>query len=305
MTDEKNRCGLCPAGQYLVRLCNGTAPNECATCKPGQYTATENGLKSCQICDDCRSDKNLQIVKNCAAAHNTVCGCTDGFYCGNVKCDHCQPVRSCSAGEGVRVKATRTSDTVCEPCRAGTYSNVTDWSSACRPHVRCEDTGKELKTAGTSTADAVCRDRHPKVGPCGWELPAGLWAGLVVTAILLLAVVIYRKAKRGARRAGSTSHPVTLVKPLDLTLPATSLDLSLPDPKEICCCQESCAEFKQPLTQDEELVSCSIDSSLPITPLKASVSFAEATYTNKGTGYCPGHFLRTPSEPQEDEWCGT
>lgn len=49
----------------------------------------------------------------------------------------------------------------------------------------------------------------------------------------------------------------------------------------------------------------SLDSCLPITPLKASVSFAESSHGNGSTGYGTGNFLRSYSEPQEDEWCGT
>ena len=64
-----------------------------------------------------------------------------------------------------------------------------------------------------------------------------------------------------------------------------------------------------PSSSDETVVICgtqdsvdSVDSSRPITPLKVSVSFAESNHTN---GYRTGNFLRTHSEPQEDEYCGT
>lgn len=59
---------------------------------------------------------------------------------------------------------------------------------------------------------------------------------------------------------------------------------------------------------DDNVVSCtqdSVDSCLPITPLKASVSFAESNHINGSAGYSTSNFLRTYSEPQEDEWCGT
>lgn len=49
----------------------------------------------------------------------------------------------------------------------------------------------------------------------------------------------------------------------------------------------------------------SLKSCIPITPLKASVSFAESGHGKESTEYCTSNFLRSYSEPQEDEWCGT
>lgn len=100
-----------------------------------------------------------------------MCACVSGFVCMNEACDHCEPLKSCRAGEGViqegrstsvgcraarahsptdprelhplirwfvclLLAATRTTNTVCAPCRDGTYSNVTDSQSECRRHTR-------------------------------------------------------------------------------------------------------------------------------------------------------------------------
>ncbi|TNN54559.1 hypothetical protein EYF80_035262 [Liparis tanakae] len=59
-------------------------------------------------------------------------------------------------------------------------------------------------------------------------------------------------------------------------------------------------------TPDDSVVSCDthkqVDGSLPPTPLRASVSFTDSHHINGNAGYRPGPFLRTYSEPQEDEW---
>lgn len=114
------------------------------------------------------SDNSLVEVKPCTAEANTVCQCKHGYYCSNDNCDHCVPAKTCSEGEGVQVRGTgcfhfkrhktmqfrpkskvqiakpnlflltasRTNNTICELCRDGTYSNVTDLLSPCRPHTR-------------------------------------------------------------------------------------------------------------------------------------------------------------------------
>ncbi|XP_026226404.1 tumor necrosis factor receptor superfamily member 14 [Anabas testudineus] len=296
-------CDQCPAGQYVKDVCNATKSTVCATCKEGHFTATTNGLTTCHICRVCSFDNKQVNSQNCTTTADTVCECIPGYYCSNKNCDHCLKVTECPVGEGVKTPATRTSDTVCVECGNGTYSNVTDSISGCKPHIRCEDFGRELKTQGTHKADAICGNFiHNN---CPWILPAGLWAGLVVTALILFAIVIYWRAKCRSYRSRSPSVPVTLV---DMASAVKPLDLPLPDTKLNGHCQESCAmeDFKIPLfSQDENLVNCSMDSSLPITPLKVSVSFAEPDYINNGGGYCSSNFLRTHSEPQEDEWCGT
>ncbi|KAF0045525.1 hypothetical protein F2P81_002054 [Scophthalmus maximus] len=360
--------------------CDGTKETQCDKCAHGFYTATKNHLTSCQLCKECSSDNNQRKAKECTATANTVCECESGFYCSNDLCDHCQPVTDCLVGEGVKVPATRTNDTVCAPCEEGTYSNVTDFLSPCKTHTRCDDLGREVRILGTRTTNAVCSDILPR---CSWMLPAGLWSGLVLSALVLLAVVVCWRAKRKSCGAvyefknmkssaayvdevgmsvvtterchlmpngfqirykllicsthsptvyynykrhlcehdaeqsyfvvfsvkARSSVPATLVEMFPAAL-VTSRDLPLPLTERNGHYQETCAvdDCKLPIfnmDDDDNLVSCCMDSSLPITPLKASVSFAESNHNTGNTGHRTGNFLRTYSEPQEDEWCGT
>ncbi|KAK2844747.1 hypothetical protein Q5P01_011406 [Channa striata] len=302
-------CKRCFPGQYMKEDCTDTQDTQCAECPYDHYTATKNNAKRCQKCDECSSDNKQEKFKECTRTENTVCKCIPGFYCNSERCDHCLPVESCPPGEGVKTPANRTSGAVCAKCEEGTYSNVTDFISPCKPHTRCEDFGRVLEIPGTEKADAVCGDF---IHQCSWVLPAGLWAGLVLTALILFAIVTCRKAKRKSYRAGSVSVPATLVQvipgaSLELPLPATAQDSPLCLTELNGHCQESCTieDFKLPLFQpDDSIVSCSMDSSLPITPLKVSVSFAEPSYV-KNCGYCTSDYLGIQSEPQEDEWCGT
>lgn len=308
---KNNRCcDLCPAGHYVQAHCDSGKNTTCGECKRGSYTETRNYLIACQLCKECSPNNHQRRLRECTAKEDTVCECVEGFYCDNADCGHCQPVTSCVAGSGVKVPANRTSDTDCAPCESGTYSNVTDYISPCQAHTRCEDLGRVLKIPGTSTADAICGGFKSH---CHWILPASLWVGFVLTALIVFCLIYLKtrcKSHRGVVRA-SSSVPVTLVEMVTAT-PICPLELPLRATELNGHCQESCAveDYKLPLFSSDDIeVSCStqdsICNSLPITPLKASVSFAGSNHTNGSPGHCTSNYTRTHSEPQEDEWCGT
>ncbi|CAK6966227.1 tumor necrosis factor receptor superfamily member 5 [Scomber scombrus] len=301
-------CDHCPAGKYVVEDCTATQKTKCDDCRHGHFTDEKNYIFNCRICKECSRDTNKVKVKDCTATEDTVCGCFSGYYCSSDDCDHCLPVKHCDQGSGVEVKATGRNDTRCAPCGKGHYSNVTDSSSPCQAHTRCEDFGRELKTPGTSTTNAICGDFKTY---CPWIIPTGLWSGFLLTVLIVFCLICLRAKRRSFRAVKSSpSVRVTLLDmvsaastgPLELPLKSTELNdncqesyavkdckLSLfnPDDNEICCSTQN-----------------SMDSSFPITPLKASVSFVESNQTNGSPGHCTG-FFRTHSEPQEDEWCGT
>ncbi|XP_034409741.1 tumor necrosis factor receptor superfamily member 5 [Cyclopterus lumpus] len=318
-------CDRCAAGQYMRAECDDTHTTKCATCVLGSYTATKNHMLKCHVCKDCSSINNQKKVKDCTAKENTVCRCMEGFYCSNDPCDHCWALTHCLLGEGVKVQAAHTNDTICAPCQEGTYSNVTDFHSACQTHTRCEDIGRVLKTPGTPKTDAICGNFKSH---CSWILPTCLWSGLLLTALILFGVICWR-AKRKSYKAEKNETRTFLQHPFKSTgadscvavsrvemvaaAPITQLEKSLPITEmnghyQDCCPLEGC---KIPLfIPDDSVVSCDtqeqhVDGSLPKTPLKASVSFTDSNHINGNAGYCTGNFLRTYSEPQEDEWCGT
>ncbi|KAM3615266.1 uncharacterized protein V6R79_025665 [Siganus canaliculatus] len=307
LSNDKRCCDRCPAGSYMKAECDGTRPTVCAKCEHGGYTTTKNYLSKCQPCRSCPSNKRLSVMKNCTSQEDTVCSCGFGFHCNNERCEFCQPMRECNIGEGVKIEATRTKDAICAPCVEGTYSNVSDFHSPCRPHTRCEDYGRELKTPGTSKADAICGNFKYH---CHWILPAGLWAGLVLTALILFGFMCWRR-KCKSYRPGRSPVAVTYAEAISAA-PDSHLDLPLPS-TENSYCQESCKLHIDvlPVFISGDMIDGDkkdrvdmVDIVPPITPLKASVSFSESCNGNRNAGYS-NSFLRTYSEPQEDEYCGT
>ncbi|XP_076010803.1 tumor necrosis factor receptor superfamily member 5 [Genypterus blacodes] len=297
-------CARCPAGKYIRSDCDSNKPTECVQCERGRYTATVNSLRECYDCLECNHSNKKWTEKACMADEDTVCACITGFYCGDDSCEHCQPVTRCPVGHGVKVKATRTTNTVCAACEMGTYSNVSDFQSSCQTHTRCVDLGRVQTIPGTTTSDASCGDFKSH---CPWMLPAGLWsgfAGFVLTCLILLVIVCWL-AKRRSRRAGSYSVPAppACVYPIELPLPITELNGH---------CQERCSEKEYQATlfqQVDSVVSCctpqSLDSISPCMPLMTSVSISESNHINGKAGNGTSSSLPAHSEPQEDEWCGT
>lgn len=304
-------CRRCVAGTYKQKDCDETAETQCSECGRGFFMATRNHMDNCRECKKCNSNHKQTVMQECTAREDTICACVSGFYCSEVGCEHCRPVSHCPEGQGVKTLASRTNDTVCSPCETGTFSNVSDHLSHCQSHTRCEDFGKELRTPGTATTDAVCGDFKTS---CGWMLPAGLWVGLVLTSLTLLVLVLCCRRIRRCRLQ-RTENLSRAEAPVD-EVPAEEVQLKLPLPsKELNELYQ--VEIYRPsyscelpaFETDGVKISCDAqhddDNNSPITPVKASVSFTETQLLNSSSEQSTGHFHRTISEPQEDEWCGT
>ncbi|XP_051921229.1 tumor necrosis factor receptor superfamily member 5 isoform X2 [Hippocampus zosterae] len=214
-------CDRCPAGSFVRADCDRAAETRCVACQRGFYTAARNHLTRCRVCKSCSASNNQMTAEACAADKDTLCKCASGFFCSGDPCDHCMPATSCPPGSGVKVQSGA-NDTICAPCGNGTYSNVSDSHSACQTHTRCEDLGRVLKTAGTSTADAICGDF--KTG-CPWILPAGLWLGYVLTILVVLGLMSWKAKCKSIKTDESaiicrTEHN----RDLPLTLQSNSSD---------------------------------------------------------------------------------
>ncbi|XP_061633477.1 tumor necrosis factor receptor superfamily member 5 [Phyllopteryx taeniolatus] len=284
-------CDRCPPGSFVRADCDHARKTHCDNCGRGLYTATRNHLTRCRVCKSCSASNNQMTEKACAANRDTVCKCALGFFCNGDPCDHCMRATSCPLGSGVKVQTSRANDTICAPCVNGTYSNVSDSHSACQTHTRCEDLGRVLKTAGTSTTDANCGEF--KSG-CPWILPAGLWLGFVLTVLIILVVLalMFWMAKRKSHKMARSNIPPyearTITESLLKPPPQTH--------KTLDQCQNSDGTEACPFTLLNLDESPVISMDLPL-----------ALMTNNPSDHHNGTqvYHRCHSEPQEDEWCGT
>ncbi|XP_052474296.1 tumor necrosis factor receptor superfamily member 5 isoform X1 [Carassius gibelio] len=286
----------CPKGKYMLARCNATSDIVCQICPRRTFIDQENQMSQCRACRECSSTSNMEMVKECEADKNTECRCKPGYFCTHISeshCDYCSPVSMCPPGKGVDFHHTHLKDTVCRPCPEGTYSDVMDYFSTCKNHTSCDDLGRDVKVPGTSKSDVVCGNFKPCTTSCSWLLPASLWAGFVITALILFLIlfIIYWRNKRQSKRLEiSLSHISPVLPPDILKYPAD-------------CDVEKHAEHQQ-LTHLVGNYS-DMDSSIQCDGFMPTMTMSEkyclSAAANEFTDSIMCH-SNCHSEPQESEW---
>ncbi|XP_041654655.1 tumor necrosis factor receptor superfamily member 14-like isoform X2 [Cheilinus undulatus] len=150
-------CPLCPPGSHVDEVCTDSTSTSCSSCTEGTFMDHHTNLPWCYDCSTCDTGSGLKIKTPCRRNSNTVCEPLEGFYCikfAGGSCWEAQKHRSCEPGEYIRERGTSTSDTLCSPCSAGTFSDGT--FTSCRPHRRCESEKWDLLRPGTDSEDAEC-----------------------------------------------------------------------------------------------------------------------------------------------------
>ncbi|KAI2661727.1 Tumor necrosis factor receptor superfamily member 14 [Labeo rohita] len=150
-------CPMCAPGNYVYWHCTVDTSTTCVPCPGSTYTDELNGLHKCLPCSLCDSELGLRIKKTCTRSADTVCEPLEGSYCTERMKDSCRLAvkhSECQPGQYVKQKGTSFTNTVCDNCTVGTYSNGS--FTVCRPHSNCEIEGlKEIKP-GTISSDVEC-----------------------------------------------------------------------------------------------------------------------------------------------------
>ncbi|XP_052003417.1 tumor necrosis factor receptor superfamily member 14 isoform X2 [Xyrauchen texanus] len=297
MKVEQIKCNKCPKGKYVYTICNATLETVCETCQHHTYIEQENLMIKCLPCRECSRNHNLMTDKECDADRNRQCKCKPGFYCKNptdLSCDFCEPVSSCPPGKGVSRQHTDGRDTECSDCPKGTYSDVNDYISSCKNHTSCEALGRNLNAPGTYTTDAVCGDLKA-CKSCPWMLPASLWAGLVVTSLIIFLAlfIIYWRYKR-------QSHTSVIISKYSRSPVLTPDILKYP----VDCSVEKIAECQQQThtVRNYTSLDCNTQWDRGAVPLSTvSEKNSQSTAANGFTDSIMSHSM-CQSEPQESEW---
>ncbi|KAL2084912.1 hypothetical protein ACEWY4_020430 [Coilia grayii] len=303
--------GNCKPGYYS----SGNDTHPCVHCPEGQYSDENNSLDHCLVCRNCHN-QHLRPKRECKSDRNALCECKEGYYCTDGKvesCSHCMERTECPPGQGA-VNTGAPEDTKCASCPEGFFSNVTDYYSPCIPHTNC--TGKELKWKGNATTDSVCDQLGPPVCPSPphpWMLPAGLWVGLIISAIIFVAY-IYWKTRRQSRRTVSITDdhggnispalaPDILPPPLELKdykVEATETPLlssSTPPPPLLSCAVETSSSSMPCMCTLECDGVASPTVTSPTSPMRLNPLAVACGQAGESIGSSVCH-----SEPQEDEW---
>lgn len=198
-------CKRCKPGNHLVESCGEDPEKLCTPCEPGTYVID---LKLfCLRCTQCIG--NQFIHTPCTISSDTVCGCKEGYRCGNNKCSFC--VDECKVGE------EPTEERSCRKCPEGKFNDKTH--SMCKEWRKSCPDGQTL-VKGNVTSDSTCtylEEPKPKTLPTGKKpnneqtnrLPVFIAAGMAGLAVLFIIaiVVAYVKAQNKTEKKPKNNTP--------------------------------------------------------------------------------------------------
>ncbi|XP_020821340.1 tumor necrosis factor receptor superfamily member 5 isoform X1 [Phascolarctos cinereus] len=151
-------CEKCSPGTKLVTDCSEDRETQCESCQEGEFQSSWNHDKYCHQHKYCDPNLHLKIQEEGSLKEDTICICTDGFHCTSPECDSCSSHSSCPLGFGVKLIGTSSTDTICERCKKGFFSNVSSASEKCLPWTRCKASGLVEIQEGTDKTDVLCQD---------------------------------------------------------------------------------------------------------------------------------------------------
>ncbi|XP_069096018.1 tumor necrosis factor receptor superfamily member 14 isoform X7 [Pleurodeles waltl] len=202
-------------GNRVQRPCTTTTSGatSCIPCIAGTYMDHPSGLTECFKCKSCDSGSGLLVKSSCTYTRNTVCSCMGGYYCLNPateECDLCERHTVCVAGEKVKVPGTERTNTVCERCPIGTFSNRS-MANSCVEWMSCRDLGRTEKEPGTHLKDAEC-GQPIRIRPV---IVAPFVVAFVIAVVFI--TIIWERRKEGNKKDDKTTtanEPPFQQKPL-------------------------------------------------------------------------------------------
>lgn len=155
-TRDGQCCPLCFEGTFVRKDCTQQVGTKCRPCENGTYMNQPNGLNKCFPCTSCNPGHGLFVQQVCRTTHNTVCEVLPGYFCksfaDDTGCSLAEKHKRCAAGERIKEPGTSRTDTVCERCQPGYFSqdgvNCTAWTI-------CSETQVKLKE-GNAIRNVVC-----------------------------------------------------------------------------------------------------------------------------------------------------
>uniref|UniRef100_A0A8D2GPE1 Tumor necrosis factor receptor superfamily member 5 n=1 Tax=Urocitellus parryii TaxID=9999 RepID=A0A8D2GPE1_UROPR len=173
-------CDKCRPGEKLVNDCTQLTVTQCLPCSKGEFSDTWNRDRRCHEHRYCDPNLGLRVEREGSAERDTLCACEEGRHCTGGTCESCALHTSCGPGLGVKQLGTGTSDTVCEPCPVGFFSNVSSAFEKCHPWTSCETKDLVERQPGTNVTDAIC----------GFQSRTRALVVIPIVGVLLLAIFL-------------------------------------------------------------------------------------------------------------------
>uniref|UniRef100_A0A8C9P6A5 Tumor necrosis factor receptor superfamily member 5 n=1 Tax=Spermophilus dauricus TaxID=99837 RepID=A0A8C9P6A5_SPEDA len=129
-------CNKCRPGEKLVNDCAQLTDTQCLPCSKGEFSDTWNRDRRCHEHRYCDPNLGLRVEREGSTETDTLCACEEGRHCTSGACESCALHSLCGPGLGVKQLGTGTSDTICEPCPVGFFSNVSSAFEKCHPWTR-------------------------------------------------------------------------------------------------------------------------------------------------------------------------
>lgn len=151
---EEFCCRLCSAGTYLKHRCNESKGSSvCVPCPRETFMDINNNHTSCFPCKKCGPSQ--VALGSCEPSRNRECGCAQGKF-HDPEILFCMECRKCIVGEGVESPCTQTSDTKCQPCPEGTFSDKVSGDESCIPCSKCDANALVVEECNASR-DTICK----------------------------------------------------------------------------------------------------------------------------------------------------
>ncbi|XP_047666853.1 tumor necrosis factor receptor superfamily member 16 isoform X3 [Tachysurus fulvidraco] len=167
---------MCPAGTGVASSC-AQEDTKCQPCQEGVTFSSSEGLSRCQPCSQCPF--GVPQLEHCTLDKDTHCDCGPGFFLFKQRNETgalCASCAVCGRGEGVVRACGPSENTVCQPCRPGTFSEDKSSSQSCRPCSWCKEGEVEIRPCQPKYDTLCMADRELPIfskngseGP--WEFP--------------------------------------------------------------------------------------------------------------------------------------
>uniref|UniRef100_F6UM62 TNF receptor superfamily member 11b n=1 Tax=Ornithorhynchus anatinus TaxID=9258 RepID=F6UM62_ORNAN len=165
-TARQLTCNQCPPGTFVKRHCSASRQTLCAPCPESHYAGEWHSDEECQYCNTVC--KELQYVRQeCNSTHNRLCECVKGRY---LDLEFCLRHTVCAPGFGAVRPGTPESNTVCQRCPDGFFSNESSSQAPCRKHRNCAALGLQTISRGNASHDSVCAGDAEQTLKCGIDV---------------------------------------------------------------------------------------------------------------------------------------